>query len=147
MKYFFRNVVGKVGPVSVDICFHDSLHHYKGDIYDQADCCAHNSDRHAPVVVGYGTDKKHGDYWIIKNSWGFLKANFYNFSNFIFISDCRNKLGKQRIREIPSRQKHLQHWSLCCRKFNYLIFKIRNENYFLFSMQRLNEMFHGTPEN
>lgn len=64
--------MAEVGPVAVNICIDDSFQHYKGGIYETENCCD-TDDAHAPVVIGYGTDKKDGDYWILKNSWGLLK--------------------------------------------------------------------------
>jgi hypothetical protein len=44
------------------------LKHFKGGFFDDPKCCKKNN--HAPILVGYGTDPKHGDYWILKNSFG-----------------------------------------------------------------------------
>lgn len=66
--YFLRDIVGKVGPVSNIFCVEDSFHHYGDGIYSEPGCCTKAT--HATLIVGYGTDPKHGDYWIVKNSWG-----------------------------------------------------------------------------
>ncbi|KAK0419020.1 hypothetical protein QR680_013908 [Steinernema hermaphroditum] len=62
--------VATVGPVSVVIdATYGSFQLYKGGVfYDEG--CSDVDLNHAVLVVGYGTDPKEGDYWIVKNSWG-----------------------------------------------------------------------------
>jgi len=55
-------------PVSVAIeADKDVFRHYSSGVVDGA--CGQKPN-HAVLVVGYGTDPDHGDYWKIKNSWG-----------------------------------------------------------------------------
>ena len=59
----------KNGPVSVSIDASSSLfHQYKGGIITSTDCGTHTD--HAVLVVGWGTDGRVGDFYIVKNSWG-----------------------------------------------------------------------------
>lgn len=63
-----KTVVAKFGPVPVAIdASHDGFIHYAGGVY-YYEYCSEIID-HAVLVVGYGTDEKEGDYWIVKNSW------------------------------------------------------------------------------
>lgn len=64
----FRDIVADVGPISIVMCIEDSFRHYSYGVYNEPNCC--KKPDHAPMVVGYGTDPKGGDYWIVKNSWG-----------------------------------------------------------------------------
>lgn len=64
----FRDIVANVGPVSVVICIEDSFYDYAEGVYNPESCCSRFD--HAPVVVGYGSDRVGGDYWLVKNSWG-----------------------------------------------------------------------------
>lgn len=59
------------GPVSVAIdASQESFHLYKDGVYDEPNCgnMDENLD-HGVLVVGYGEDLVHGDYYIVKNSW------------------------------------------------------------------------------
>ncbi|XP_047531379.1 cathepsin L-like [Vanessa atalanta] len=65
-----KNAVATVGPVSVVIDANQAAFQFytTGVYYD--DECDSNNLNHAMLVVGYGTDKEGGDYWLVKNSWG-----------------------------------------------------------------------------
>lgn len=67
-----RVALALTGPIPVAIdAGARSFHHYKSGVYDDTVC--RNSARslnHAVLLVGYGSSKTAGDYWILKNSWG-----------------------------------------------------------------------------
>lgn len=63
--------VGFLNPVSIGYQVVKDFRNYAGGVYTSTDCKQGPEDvNHAVLVVGYGTDVKGVDYWIIKNSWG-----------------------------------------------------------------------------
>lgn len=60
--------IGTIGPVTVAIN-DDLIKDYTGGVFYDPKCEKFKSN-HVILAVGYGTDPKHGDYYLIKNSWG-----------------------------------------------------------------------------
>lgn len=63
--------VAQKGPISVAIdASQESFRLYDGGVYDEP-ACGNQEDNldHGVLVVGYGTDPVHGDYYLVKNSW------------------------------------------------------------------------------
>lgn len=62
--------VTSIGPISVAMdASLDTFFSYKSGIYYDERCQSSNLN-HAVLIIGYGTDIKWGDYWLVKNSWG-----------------------------------------------------------------------------
>lgn len=60
--------VASTGPIAVAIDASGFGSYKSGVFYDEL--CTPDGVNHAVLVVGYGTDEKYGDYWLVKNSWG-----------------------------------------------------------------------------
>jgi len=60
--------VATVGPIAISVDA-ASWGRYASGVYNG--CNQKNPDiDHAVLLVGYGTDPDHGDYWLVRNSWG-----------------------------------------------------------------------------
>lgn len=66
------DAVAHVGPVSVSLdAQHVSFQFYESGVYEEPQCGNALADlSHAMLAIGYGTDDKGVDYWLMKNSWG-----------------------------------------------------------------------------
>lgn len=96
-----KEVVAKFGPVAVAIDASSIWFqlYKKGVYYNKR--CKNKEDQldHAVLVVGYGTDPKKGDYWIVKNSWG----PKYGEDGYIRMSRNRNNnCGIATVATIPT---------------------------------------------
>merc|ERR1712114_19193 len=61
--------LAEVGPLAVAV-YASGCGSYSGGVYDGCDFDSNIALNHAVQLVGYGTDSKDGDYWIVRNSWG-----------------------------------------------------------------------------
>ncbi|KAL3307445.1 Cathepsin L2 [Cichlidogyrus casuarinus] len=66
-----KNAVHTMGVLANAMNAVGSIYSYKSGVYyEPANVCPNNTVNHGVAIVGYGTDPKGGDYWIIRNSWG-----------------------------------------------------------------------------
>lgn len=69
-EYSLQRAIATVGPISICVDYsHQSFQLYSSGIYFEPNCNS-NETNHAMLAVGYGTDNRGEDYYILKNSWG-----------------------------------------------------------------------------
>lgn len=69
-----KSALWKYGVLDVAVDVTYSFSGYNGGVYeDSLTSCPYGdytATNHAVALVGWGSDKEHGDYWILRNSWG-----------------------------------------------------------------------------
>jgi C1A family cysteine protease len=73
------------------------LNFYSGGVIKKAVCGT--SLDHGVLLVGYGTDAKLGDYWLVKNSWG---ASWGEAGYFRLQRDNGTDAGTCGLQSVPS---------------------------------------------
>jgi len=63
------NAVATLGPIAVSVDA-STWHSYESGVFNGCSYTENIDVNHAVVLVGYGTDDKLGDFWLIRNSWG-----------------------------------------------------------------------------
>ena len=68
------------------------------------------------AIVGYGTDPKKGDYWILKNSYGseWGENGELPFVNFIYIANNANPDWKIKFFNLRLHANETRHQSMRC---------------------------------
>jgi len=62
------DAVANIGPIAISVDA-ATWGRYASGVFDGCNQKSPDID-HAVVLVGYGTDEKLGDYWLVRNSWG-----------------------------------------------------------------------------
>lgn len=73
-----KAVVAVYGPVSVAMFVDPAFHDYKSGVYSSEHCKVPSWLNHAVLIVGYGTDPKEGDYWLIVSIRNQTSLTFYS---------------------------------------------------------------------
>lgn len=68
-QHALLEAVATVGPIAISVDASNWASYEEG-VFDGCDYSKNIDINHAVVLVGYGTDPKYGDYWLVRNSWG-----------------------------------------------------------------------------
>lgn len=58
------------GPLAISVWVDQGWFSYHSGVYNGCNYKSNMDMNHAVTLVGYGTDKDLGDYWVIRNHWG-----------------------------------------------------------------------------